>query len=558
MPFPVPPTLRVNQLDAIRVDQELVSLLQEEANRALQQLNPLVAIKHKRELVLALQLFFFYSYTWRNRPTPGDLLQNVRYRSDAPGSAGSQPALSVSSGLPTLRKHHEELMAYARQRHEELRRQGGRASQVLPRRTKLLFLLLSILLPYGFSVAQDIITKRYLALLAVLQQRLRRAEALQLHREQWRARRMDSDNTSDEAATAPGDQAPTVALSRGERWLVAAYRACQVLEVVIVLLQVIQTGLFLVNGEFRSLPDWLLGMKMEHIAPSLQRNVSLELLQHQLHWQALTQLLVLVLPQLPTHRVLLRQLFRLRKLPRRIQQQTAELRLKALAWFQQRAQQLRHQEHQIRSDRRELRTTAEKRPKPGREDGGHPSQSKASMHRMQRVRGRAGLSFLGAANAVCRIALLRGLRQGCDVFVRLLAVRQKSEGYYDQTFPSDSKTRAGGTTKASSLADEETDDDDLLEDGPCIFCGKEEIVLPFTGENCKHRFCYWCVASHPLYQASETARTQEGDPNVLRDARSPPGPTEKKGKKKFFWGEEEETLECPVCGEEITRISWAR
>ncbi|PHJ20717.1 pex2 pex12 amino terminal region protein [Cystoisospora suis] len=466
----------------------------------------------------------------------------------------------ASSGLSSLREHHKKLVAYARQRHEELRREGGRVSQVLPRKTKLLFLLLSILLPYGFDVVQEIITKRYLALLAVLQQRLRRAEFLQRHREQWAARQTDSNRPLDEGAIPVSGDPPTVTLSRDERLLIAAYRVCQALQVLVVLLQVIQTGLFLVNGEFRSLPDWILGLKMEHIAPSLQRNVSLELLQHQLHWQALTQLLVLVLPQLPTHRVLLRQLLRLRKLPPLIRERAAELRLRALSWFEQRAEQLRRQEQQIEHGPPSRQTAAGKVHKLGREYEGSSLQLKSQMHRGRLTKRQAGFSYLVIFNSICRAALLRSLRRGCGVFVRLLAVAPQSEGQQGHGVCSDSNTGISSTGKAFSLADEETDDDDLIEDGPCIFCGKEEIVLPFTGENCKHRFCYWCVASHPQYQASENASTQQGDGNgpAEAEAKSPPAPTEKKAEKKSFWGGDEETLECPVCGEDITRISWAR
>lgn len=86
---PVPlRVLRVSQLDADRLDQELVELLREEVAKAVAPLRPGALAAHQPEVLLALEAVVFFFTTWRNRPTPGMALLNLRLRDEASVRAG--------------------------------------------------------------------------------------------------------------------------------------------------------------------------------------------------------------------------------------------------------------------------------------------------------------------------------------------------------------------------------------------------------------------------------------------------------------------------------------
>ncbi|PFH33216.1 Pex2 / Pex12 amino terminal region protein [Besnoitia besnoiti] len=616
-PIHFPRALRVNQVDALRVDQELVLLLQEEANGILRRLLPLSAGRWQRELFLAIQLFFFCAYTLRNRPSPGDLLQNVKYRSQADHgpstaagatSAGSDSASAVVvEAASSLQGQIGVPLASQETGGSTTRRQeAGRLHQFLPRRTKLVILLLSILLPYGFEVLQNVITERYLALLAVLQQRARRAEI----RQRFQQRRQQQGTAAGTSAAAPSSSGaeavalashtqpathvPPVSLTRDERLLVVAYRGCQALHVSLVALQLVQAIRFLLDGTHRSVTDWLLGLEMEVIAPSLPRNISLELLQHQLYWHAFTQLMLLVVPNLPQHHLLFQRLLRLRRFSG---DKLIFVRRHLLEWLRSKEADLLRRETQA-SERytqhsaQETRTASaaaepvEGRSKLGLQPTGKRSRSKglapqpppaldttlgrsrrhgaqsarsppaeaSGIHQVRSLSWRVKAS-LARIGALCSIHTCRFLRASCAAVARLtqggleypLSAESAMSG--DRVHQPDADIWEGApraSVASSFVEDVVSGDGDAFDSAahagrPCVFCGKEDILVPFQGDTCRHRFCYWCVASHPLYRPPPTeqhSRRPQSENSISE--------------------EESESLECPECGAPIRRIAWAR
>ena len=69
--------LRVNQLDAIYLDNELVSALKNQFSRIFRYLPYDVLMKYDIEIDSLLQSLLFYFSLYSNRPSPGDLLQNL-------------------------------------------------------------------------------------------------------------------------------------------------------------------------------------------------------------------------------------------------------------------------------------------------------------------------------------------------------------------------------------------------------------------------------------------------------------------------------------------------
>ena len=65
-------------------------------------------------------------------------------------------------------------------------------------------------------------------------------------------------------------------------------------------------GLFLWNGRYRTITDRVLGMRLVYANRALHRHVSFEFLNRQLVWNALTEFLLFLLPLLRPQRVLRR------------------------------------------------------------------------------------------------------------------------------------------------------------------------------------------------------------------------------------------------------------
>ncbi|KEP66477.1 UNVERIFIED_CONTAM: Pex2 / Pex12 amino terminal region protein [Hammondia hammondi] len=616
-----PRMLRVNQVDALRVDQELVLLLQEEANGILRHLFPLSPVRQQRELFLAFQLFFFCAYTLRNRPSPGDLLQNVKYRSESQTDEAGQPR----SHALTAAAERDPAFLLAQTRRERSLTEGLKEIQVrqfLSKRKKFLILLFSILLPYGFEVLQRAIAERYLALLSVLQQRARRAEALRRFRPA-QERRHGNLSPTDNHASATGEARSAgagavvsqLALTREERLVVVLYRASQLVHTFLVALQVVQAISFLVHGTHRSLTDWLLGLEMEFIAPSLPRSISLELLQHQLYWHALTQLLLLVVPNLPQHRLLLRRLLRLRRLSGG---RLAAMRHRLAVWLRTKEAELRRREtdasdllsqqsaeqaEHSQSNTGHRRSEDEPKSRPGQagktgaskkglsprpktctptvslsqhQVGRPTASSNAQTFARRPTRGSAdAMVFLRTIGVSCRIFGYRSLRAACGGLARLTyggadvpSLREGescritlTKAELAKRDPSSGPVTCDVALPRQTCAEETDSESDFTEteNASCVFCAKEDILLPFRGDACRHHFCYWCVASHPSFRPASNDRRARGEcgknaaaQNRVTDAKEADSAIELEAT------DEEELLECPACGAEIQSIAWAQ
>ncbi|EPQ59405.1 hypothetical protein GLOTRDRAFT_70822 [Gloeophyllum trabeum ATCC 11539] len=99
---PAPRVLRVGQLDAELLDQELLHVLQEPLNRALALFNSSLKARFEPELALIIQLTLYKLSIWSDGASYGAKLQNLRYQ--VPTAGGSSV---TSSGLPhrTLLMH---------------------------------------------------------------------------------------------------------------------------------------------------------------------------------------------------------------------------------------------------------------------------------------------------------------------------------------------------------------------------------------------------------------------------------------------------------------------
>ena len=99
---PAPPpdvrVLRVAQVDAGRLDDELVSLLREQFARVFARVSPGAVTRRRSELTLLLDALVFYFTVWSHRPTPGMELMNLRYRDERPATS---PSNSPSSSSPS-------------------------------------------------------------------------------------------------------------------------------------------------------------------------------------------------------------------------------------------------------------------------------------------------------------------------------------------------------------------------------------------------------------------------------------------------------------------------
>ena len=95
-PAPDVRVLRVAQVDAGRLDDELVSLLREQFNRVFAMVFPGAVTRRQSELTLLLDALVFYFTVWSHRPTPGMELMNLRYRDERPSSSSSSGSSSSS------------------------------------------------------------------------------------------------------------------------------------------------------------------------------------------------------------------------------------------------------------------------------------------------------------------------------------------------------------------------------------------------------------------------------------------------------------------------------
>lgn len=112
---------RASQLDAERLDQELISLILSQASWALRFLDPGVLTTCALELKVVLKLFVFVNTVWRHIPSPGNLIHNLRLSSG-----------QVNGNAP-------------------YRRTSPLRTDVLLTRQRLILLFLDVIIPYVWS-----------------------------------------------------------------------------------------------------------------------------------------------------------------------------------------------------------------------------------------------------------------------------------------------------------------------------------------------------------------------------------------------------------------------
>jgi peroxin-2 len=200
---PLKSIYRVNALDALQLDLELVRLLSQEAQSQIFKYFPL---QNTFDLETALKFIVFVFSEGRNRASPGNALQNVKYR---------------------------EL--------SRLKRVG--------------FGIFAVFVPWIWS--------------------------------KWAKKIANSSYGG-----FPRESAE-YKLYRLSRWIEISVRALSLVNFVV----------FLGGGNFRSLVDRLLGMKLEYIEPRINRQVVFDLINQQLVWHGFSEFLLFFIPLINLHKV---------------------------------------------------------------------------------------------------------------------------------------------------------------------------------------------------------------------------------------------------------------
>lgn len=304
---PFPSTQRVNQLDALRVNSELVLSLQQMFLQCFENVAPWLQRRHQ-EVDLGLQAFLWAAFTLRDRPTPGDLLQNVKY--------GGGQQLQRMTHQRLMRRQHEDAIRLARGEealaakvrlqermllHAFLRRQRQQQQeQPLPLRCKLGLLLLHVLLPYLYQKLREVLHRKRVEQQAAVEQRIRRYNIIQAMKlRKLRAQNQQQpciQNTSAEYVQQDYPGESEISLTRAERTLEKLYRTCMLIDFLLGLARFVHFFSFLSRGRYRTVGDALLRLQLTPIHPALRRNVSFELLQHEVFWQSASHVLLLLLP----------------------------------------------------------------------------------------------------------------------------------------------------------------------------------------------------------------------------------------------------------------------
>ena len=74
--------LRVNQIDALVLDNEMLAMLLAMLRPALDRLGSGVFLRYRQILDVVVRLFIYMGTTWRHVQTPGNAFQNLRFRNE--------------------------------------------------------------------------------------------------------------------------------------------------------------------------------------------------------------------------------------------------------------------------------------------------------------------------------------------------------------------------------------------------------------------------------------------------------------------------------------------
>lgn len=76
------PVLRVNQIDAARLDVEMTAMLKEQLSKVFSLSQPGLLLRYEPELNAFLEFLVWRFSIWVDKPTPGNALMNLRYRNE--------------------------------------------------------------------------------------------------------------------------------------------------------------------------------------------------------------------------------------------------------------------------------------------------------------------------------------------------------------------------------------------------------------------------------------------------------------------------------------------
>eukprot|EP00871_Galdieria_phlegrea_P001163 jgi/Galph1/2047/GphlegSOOS_G711.1 len=237
---------RVNQLDAGRLDEEVISLLFTQLEEVFRFLPPRLFVSLKPELLALLKLGYFMNFTGSDSPTPGQALQNLQYRDER-----------------AFDPHHWINILYRLTRKQPIEiRETYFGTEVIPlsKRQKLAFCVLWILVP-------------------------------------WLYNRLDESGILHHWNTFYPSRVLTF-LSRvwtlGER--------------IVRIASTLNFILFLYGGKYLSIVERIIGARLVYRDVSATRVMSFEFLNRQLVWEEFTEFLLFLWPLFSSHFV--KQFFR--------------------------------------------------------------------------------------------------------------------------------------------------------------------------------------------------------------------------------------------------------
>ncbi|KAI8469203.1 MAG: Pex12 amino terminal region-domain-containing protein [Monoraphidium minutum] len=245
--------LRSTQLDALRLDEELLAMLREQFARVFALFRPGRVADLEPELNALLSLLIFRLSVWAGRATPGSELMNLRYRDERALAAAERAAAGAAAAGASGRGAGGGGKAAAP---PWLR--GGRTGVEGP----------------GLSSSQRWLFGIGYIAIPYLWQRAHRFAA----RREW--------GSGGFGGGAGGGSDAGARAWRLLRWLEGAYKVGVVANL----------WLFLFEGKYRSLLERALGARLIYARPAMSRMISFEYLNRQLVWQELSEFLLFLLP----------------------------------------------------------------------------------------------------------------------------------------------------------------------------------------------------------------------------------------------------------------------
>jgi hypothetical protein len=249
---------RVFQLDGERVETEIHKMLVGQVTGAFEMLDAGWPYQWSEEIKLAMSVVFYRFGVWGTSQSFGDKLMNLVYRDERVAAA--------------LGRGHVPMAA---------------ASTVPSRTLKACHALLTVLLPYLFRKLERHVLEHTWATTP--------ADAAAA------ARHADADDGIMDGA--PRSTLAHIFDKLPAQYRAATARAVETVAAATAVLEVLHFCLFLLTGQYRSLADRLLGMRLVHGRQRMARNVSLYYMNQSIFWQVVLGFASVVLPLLRLGRV---------------------------------------------------------------------------------------------------------------------------------------------------------------------------------------------------------------------------------------------------------------